>query len=142
MKRSASIAALAAASFALAACNDGIDNERVGKVTTPARPPATGAPGSTPAVTPRPSPAPAPSAAAKGGGPQVQLAADMELSSKVKEALQAPGKNRIEVAANDGVVTLYGTVDSPDDKDQVALAALEIEGVRSVVNNLVVMSSS
>ena len=66
----------------------------------------------------------------------------MELSGKVKEALQDPGRGRVEVSASDGVVTLYGTVERPADKDRVALAAMEVEGVRSVVNNLVVMRDS
>jgi osmotically-inducible protein OsmY len=48
----------------------------------------------------------------------------------------------VEVAASDGVVTLYGTVEKPADKDRIALAVMEVEGVRSVVNNLVVMRES
>jgi hypothetical protein len=76
------------------------------------------------------------------GSPQTKLAADMELSGKVKELLQEPGRGRVEVAASDGVVTLYGTVEQPADKDRIALAVMEVEGVRSVVNNLVVMRES
>ena len=90
----------------------------------------------------------APPAASSGtepparGSPQTKLAADMELSGKVKELLQEPGRGRVEVAASDGVVTLYGTVEKPADKDRIALAVMEVEGVRSVVNNLVVMRES
>jgi hypothetical protein len=76
------------------------------------------------------------------GSPQTKLAADMELSGKVKELLQEPGRGRVEVAASDGVVTLYGTVEKPADKDRIALSVMEVEGVRSVVNNLVVMRES
>ena len=83
--------------------------------------------------------APSPAAGAAKSGPQTQLAADMDLSTKVKDALQ---QNRVEVAASDGVVTLYGTVENPGDKDRLALTAMNVEGVRSVVNNLVVMRSS
>ena len=68
---------------------------------------------------------------------QLQLAADMELSGKVKELLQEPARSHVEVAAADGVVTLYGTVDVPAEKERIALLALGVEGVRSVVNNLV-----
>jgi hypothetical protein len=76
-----------------------------------------------------------------------QLAADMELSSKVKQALRAPESGAapsgyLEVAATDGVVTLNGTVQVPAEKERAALVALEVEGVRSVVNNLVVVRGS
>jgi hypothetical protein len=123
MTRSAKIAVFAAATLALAACNDPSEVDRV-------------------AQAPAPSPVhvPTPSAAANGS-PQVRLEADMVLSSKVKDALPDPAR-RIEVAAADGVVTLYGTVETPADKDRIALAAMEVEGVRSVVNNLVVIRSS
>jgi osmotically-inducible protein OsmY len=73
------------------------------------------------------------------GSPQLQLAADMELSGKVKDMLQEPARSHVEVASADGVVTLYGTVDAPAEKDRIALLALGVEGVRSVVNNLVVV---
>lgn len=73
---------------------------------------------------------------------QQQLSADMALSSKVKEVLQEPARGHIEVAAADGIVTLYGTVDEPADKDRIALLTLGVEGVRSVVNNLVVVRGS
>ena len=71
--------------------------------------------------------------------------ADTELSTKVKSALtEAPDINMagLQVASTDGVVTLYGTVDAPDEKDRAAMLALEVEGVRSVVNNLVVVKGS
>jgi hypothetical protein len=119
LTRPARVAVFAAAVVVLSACNE----------------PTFQADGSPPTA------APAAQAASKGGSAQVQLAADMELSGKVKEALQEPGR-RVEVAASEGVVTLYGTVEKPTDKDRIALAALEVEGVRSVVNNLVVMQGS
>jgi osmotically-inducible protein OsmY len=79
--------------------------------------------------------------------PSGQLAADMELSSKVKQALRAPEVGAapagyVEVAATDGVVTLNGTVEVPAEKERAALAALSVEGVRSVINNLVVVRGS
>jgi len=95
----------------------------------------------TPAMAPVP-PAPPSAAAAPRISPQAQLAADMELSGKVKEVLQAPERSHVEVAASDGVVTLYGTVDAPADKDRIAQLAMNVEGVRSVVNNLVAVRGS
>ena len=76
------------------------------------------------------------------GSPQ---AADAELSNKVKTALRdAPDLRTagLEVASADGVVTLYGTVDAPVEKDRAAMLAMEIDGVRSVVNNLVVVKGA
>ena len=72
-------------------------------------------------------------------------AADAQLGDKVKRALTTTPEieiGAIEVAAAGGVVTLYGTVEFPAEKDRAALLALEIDGVRSVVNNLVVMRGS
>jgi osmotically-inducible protein OsmY len=80
--------------------------------------------------------------------PAGQLAADMELSSKVKQALNGPDAGAaapggyLEVAAADGVVTLNGTVQVSAEKERAALVAMEVEGVRSVVNNLVVVRGS
>ena len=72
----------------------------------------------------------------------------MALSSKVKQALNGPEAGAaapggyLEVAAADGVVTLNGTVLVPAEKERAALVAMEVEGVRSVVNNLVVVRGS
>ena len=77
--------------------------------------------------------------------PGTPQAADAELSNKVKVALtQASDINMsgLDVASSDGVVTLYGTVDASVEKDRAAMLAMEIEGVRSVVNNLVVVKGS
>jgi osmotically-inducible protein OsmY len=135
MKRTAPFLLLAAASLALAACNEPSEPLSQAPGSPPASPRVTGAPGSDAAV-------PAPQSPVAKSSPQQRLEADMELSSKVKDVLQTSGSSRIEVAANDGVVTLYGTVDTPADKDRIAVAALEVDGVRSVVNNLVVMRTS
>ena len=128
MRRHLSIAALAALACGLAACNEPFSGN-------PGKPSSSTAPAGQPAQQP-------PEAAKAPASPQARLEADMELSSKVKAVVQEPAKSHIEVAANDGVVTLYGTVDMPADKDRIALAALGVEGVRSVVNNLVVMRGS
>ena len=70
---------------------------------------------------------------------------DSVLSEKVKTALQTSTEVKmagLDVSANDGVVTLNGTVQAPREKQRAALLAMNVEGVRSVVNNLVVMSGS
>ena len=134
MKRNLSIAALAALACGVAACNEPSPGNP-GNPVNPGKQTSSGAPVN--------QPAPQVAEAAKApASPQARLEADMELSSKVKAAVAEPAKGHIEVAANDGVVTLYGTVEVPADKDRIALAALGVEGVRSVVNNLVVMRGS
>lgn len=134
MRRNLSIAALAALACGVAACNEP-SPANPGNPSNPGKQSSSGAPVSqpTPQVT---------QAAKAPASPQARLEADMELSSKVKAVVQEPAKGHVEVAANDGVVTLYGTVEVPADKDRIALAALGVEGVRSVVNNLVVMRGS
>ena len=51
-------------------------------------------------------------------------------------------RNILFAAAAGGVVTLNGTVGFPAEKDRAALLALGVDGVRSVVNNLVVIRGS
>lgn len=77
--------------------------------------------------------------------PEGTPVADKELSNKVRNALTATNEVQIGgvvVAAADGVVTLNGTVEMPAEKDRAAMLALSIDGVRSVVNNLVVIRGS
>lgn len=126
MKRKLRTAALMALAFGLAACDDPAPLEHSGSAA-PATPPA---------------PPPAQAAGLPKPSAQAQLEADMALSGKVKAAVDQQARSHIEVAANDGVVTLYGTVDAPADKDRIALDAMGVEGVRSVVNNLVVLRGS
>ncbi len=118
----------------IAACNDPAPETRAS-----ANPPA--------ATPPRAAPAQPPVAEAKPSPSSV--VADLALSSRGKQALAAPdgappvaASGSVEVAASNGVVTLYGTVDAPSTKERAALAALSVEGVRSVVNNLVVVRGS
>lgn len=88
---------------------------------------------------------PATPAAAPSGAPSATPSADAELGAKVKRALTSTPEvevGAIEVAAAGGVVTLYGTVEFPAEKDRAALLALGVDGVRSVVNNLVVIRGS
>jgi hypothetical protein len=86
-----------------------------------------------------------PAAAPEKAAPPIAPSADGELSHRVKSVLttdQSIEVGGVEVAAADGVVTLYGTVHVPADKDRAAILALGIDGVRSVVNNLVVVRGS
>jgi hypothetical protein len=89
------------------------------------------------AAAPASQPAPAPQ-----GSADTQLSADMDLMRKVKQELETKQVTHVEVAANGGVVTLYGTVAGAPEKERVALLAMGVQGVRSVVNNLVVVQGS
>ena len=85
------------------------------------------------------------SAVTPKSGPSGAVTADAELGEKVKHALISTRDvdiGGIQVAAAGGVVTLYGTVDVPAEKDRATLLALGVDGVRSVVNNLVVIRGS
>lgn len=67
--------------------------------------------------------------------------ADNLLSEKVRLALLgSPGllPQDLKIAAADGVVTLYGKVEEKSDKERMVLLAMSVDGVKSVVSNLVV----
>jgi hyperosmotically inducible protein len=91
-------------------------------------------------------PAPAPVASAQsatqpGGSP----ATDAALEARVKAALSAEPDLRsvtVDVKSADGVVTLYGTADSSKKSHQAAMVAMNVEGVRSVRNEMVVVRGS
>jgi BON domain len=75
------------------------------------------------------------------GGP----ARDAAVTERVKHAIdKVPDVNAagIEVATTDGVVTLYGAVEVPNEREKVASVASGVDGVRSVVNNLIVIRGS
>jgi hypothetical protein len=70
---------------------------------------------------------------------------DAALAAKVKAAiLSRPGLRSVTVDVNavDGVITLYGTADTPIMSHQVAMAALDVAGVRSVKNEMVIVKGS
>ncbi len=78
---------------------------------------------------------------AKGG----KAIDDMALTAKVKSALLSePGLKALafDVNTSGGVVTLYGTVDTPETRDMAVQVASSVEGVRAVKNNLVVIKGS
>jgi osmotically-inducible protein OsmY len=71
-----------------------------------------------------------------------QADADAALSHEVKRAIEKDVRAKVEVEAADGVVTLNGEVKKPEERERAALLTLSLEGVRSVVNNLVVSRGS
>ncbi len=86
---------------------------------------------------PRPAPLPAPAPAAAN--------TDEVLAAKVKDALGADaGVNvhRIDVTAGNGVVTLYGTADTFEQRAQAERVAAGVAGVKSVENKLAIVAGS
>lgn len=74
-----------------------------------------------------------------------QAGADAGLATRVKNALNAERLLRedgIDVDARDGVVTLFGTVESRMKLEMATTVAAAVEGVKSVVNKLVVIAGS
>jgi HSP20 family molecular chaperone IbpA len=68
-------------------------------------------------------------------------ASDAAITTKVKTAMMAePGirSAKIDVDTKDGVVTLKGSVDSQQHKDRAIQLAQNVNGVKSVVDNLAV----
>jgi hypothetical protein len=71
--------------------------------------------------------------------------ADKELAGKVKSALLAErGLNAhgIDVVAKNGVITLYGTAETPMRRDVAGRVAGTVAGVKSVENKLAVVAGS
>jgi len=69
---------------------------------------------------------------------------DAAITTKVKSAVFAePGLKtlQINVDTKDAVVTLSGTVDTPDLKQKAMEIAQHVDGVRSVVDNLAIKST-
>lgn len=71
--------------------------------------------------------------------------ADTALSAKVRSALSTePGLQAllIDVNAVNGAVTLYGTADTAARRDKAAQVALNVDGVKSVTNHLIILKGS
>jgi hyperosmotically inducible protein len=67
--------------------------------------------------------------------------ADATLGEKVRQALlneHGLTARDLQVTAQNGVVTLSGKVDEKSDSERMMLVAMSVDGVRSVVSNLVV----
>jgi hyperosmotically inducible protein len=68
---------------------------------------------------------------------------DAAMTTKVKIALASSvgqSSTQISVDTRGAVVTLTGEVDTPDLRDRAAQAVLGVDGVKSVVDNIVVKS--
>jgi osmotically-inducible protein OsmY len=83
--------------------------------------------------------------AAQNIGQPFHAASDAELAARVKAAIDGePGLGSVNVDVNavDGVVTLYGIADTPGKRHQAAMVALNVGGVRSVRNAMVIVKGS
>lgn len=94
-------------------------------------------------------PPPAPVAAAPQPPPQPEPPKpdpNKELAAKVKQALEAPNAKlpsaAIDVTAADGKVSLWGTVDSDQQRRRAAQIAAKVDGVKGVDNQLKVVKGS
>jgi len=70
---------------------------------------------------------------------------DEALAAKVKEALGADGSvnvHRIDVTAGKGVITLYGTADTAEQRAKAERVAAGVAGVKSVENKLAIVAGS
>lgn len=111
---------------------------------SPKAPLGTPASGPTAAVKPPLEPKAAPAEPAEKKA-QPRTDADRALARRVKDALLAKGELKahgIDITADNGVVTLFGTADSLANRKMAGDIASGIEGVKSVENKLVVASGS
>jgi hypothetical protein len=81
--------------------------------------------------------------------PQVPAAPTVDenatLATRVTAALRrdpAVGKLGIDVVSAEGAVTLFGTAPTAGDREKAAKVAAGVDGVRSVMNNLVIVAGS
>ncbi|MGH8687635.1 MAG: BON domain-containing protein [Burkholderiales bacterium] len=119
------------AALALAACDSSEPAKPPPAPMTPPKPVAA-------APTPAPVAPPAPVAAP-------QPSPDELLAQSVKKALRDTRKvdaQGIDVAAGQGVVTLYGTAGSEAERRKIAKFVASLDGVKSVVNKVVVIRGS
>jgi len=122
MRNPASVLVL---TLALAACDKPQSNVAVPPPQAPIQPPVAAK-----AAEPPPVPQPSPSA---------QLAAKIKSALRSAKNMDAQG---VDVTVADGVVTLHGTVAEAKARQQIAAYVAQMDGVRSVVNNLVVIRGS
>lgn len=85
-------------------------------------------------------------AAAKEAAAKAAAAsANAALAAKVKDALGATkglNAHAIDVTAADGVVTLFGTADTPALREKATQVAGGVQGVKSVENKLAIVKGS
>jgi hypothetical protein len=73
-----------------------------------------------------------------GARGDAQVAADVQASLQHDARVSSGG---VDVLAQNGVVTLNGTVASNDERTSAAIDAAKVEGVRTVINNLLVQQA-
>jgi uncharacterized membrane protein YtjA (UPF0391 family) len=76
-----------------------------------------------------------------GGCSRTSARGDAQVAAEVQAILQRDARipsNSVEVMAQNGVVTLKGNVSSDDERASAAIDAARVEGVRTVINDLVV----
>jgi hypothetical protein len=109
-----------------------------------APPPAPKAVTTAPAVTVA-TPAPVPEPKAEPAPPEVKPDPNKELAKRVMRALEDEAKIHaaaIDVTASGGVVTLWGTAGSQDERQRAARIAYRVIGVTAVENKLAIASGS
>jgi len=95
-----------------------------------------------PAAAPTPPPAP-PAPVVKPEPPKPDP--NKELADRVKRALEGEAKIQaagIDVTANDGKVTLWGTAATAAERNRAARAAAKVDGVKAVENKIAVVKGS
>lgn len=115
-----------------------------GEKTAPESAPKAVAPAAQPAPPPAPKQEP-PKTTVVQPPPAVSANPDEELVSKVKAALGGDGGvnvHRIDVTSEGGVVTLYGTADTADQRARAEQIAAGVSGVKSVQNKLAIVAGS
>ena len=118
-----------AACLTLAACSD------------PTPPPAAKKADPVPAPVAKAPEAPKPEAKAEEPKPDP----NKELAQKVKRALEGEAKIQaagIDVTANNGTVTLWGTAATAGERNRAAAAAAKVDGVKTVENKIAVVKGS
>lgn len=114
----------------LAACGDSTPPAK--PAAQPASPPQVAAPAVTPAPEAKAPEAPKPDP-------------NKELAQRVKQALEGDAKVQaaaIDVTAQDGRVSLWGTTTTADERSRAAQIAAKVNGVASVDNQLKVVKGS
>jgi len=73
------------------------------------------------------------------------LQADNLLAARVKQALEKEEKAlaaNIDVVADSGAITLWGTAAAEQESARIGMLALKVDGVKSVANKIVVVKGS
>ena len=127
---------VAVPAVALIACSQDAPPKPAPKPAAEAPAPITAAP---------PPPPPAPATKPEPPKPDPRISANQELADRVKRALEEVAKIQaagIDVTANDGTVTLWGTAATAAEKNRAAQAARKVEGVKAVENKIAVVKGS